>query len=393
MIKLINMINPTNMTNPTNKQHLQPTKQHCQEGSERKKQTASYCQHLHFMKSSNQYQTLHRQMSIQLEYPLFHTPTLSPTKEEMITRRSILESTGLRSYQTKTPVQGHERSRLTGNPDELQIAVQKQINNNLLALPVISVESSRKKETLEHIVEEDDAYVQKIVAGKIILHGILPAGDGIPFKLAVGSNVRTVLSTKEIFDQNLLYFVGGNVFAQNVVNDYLRIPLISNQNGTFSAAAQAAGSDAVASDGTHSDDLSSLNPTEQNKSSYAQKKYDGRNKRLRYYGCNNIVLCWLPLFFILCCGVSMVEGVDPLLDRGELTSAINTYQDTATISKYGPIENWDVSRVTSLSMAFKNKGTFNADLSKWNVSSVTSLSRSKCSDLKCSPPFFFSFHI
>ena len=173
----------------------------------------------------------------------------------MITRRSILESTRLRSHQTKTPVQGHERSRLTGNPDELQIAVQKQINNNLLVLPVISVESSRKKETLEHIVEEDDAYVQKIVAGKIILHSILPAGDGIPFKLAVGSNVRTVLSTKEIFDQNLLYFVGGNVFAQNVVNDYLRIPLISNQNGTFSAAAQAAGSDAVASDGTHSDDL------------------------------------------------------------------------------------------------------------------------------------------
>ena len=125
-----------------------------------------------------------------------------------------------------------------------------------------------KYAALEHIVE-------KIVAGKIILHGILPASDGIPFKLAVGSNVRTVLSTKEIFDQNLLYFVGGNVFAQNVVNDYLRIPLISNQNGTFSAAAQAAGSDAVASDGTHSDDLSSLNPTEQNKSSYAQKKYDG----------------------------------------------------------------------------------------------------------------------
>ena len=389
------MINPTNMTNPTNKQHLQPTKQHCQEGSERKKQTASYCQHLHFMKSSNQYQTLHRQMSIQLEYPLFHTPTLSPTKEEMITPRSILESTGLRSYQTKTPVQGHERSRLTGNPDELQIAVQKQINNNLLALPVISVESSRKKETLEHIVEEDDAYVQKIVAGKIILHGILPAGDGIPFKLAVGSNVRTVLSTKEIFDQNLLYFVGGNVFAQNVVNDYLRIPLISNQNGTFSAAAQAAGSDAVASDGTHSDDLSSLNPTEHNKttSKYAQNMYYSRNKKLRNYSCNNFVSCWLPLFFILCCGISMAESVDPLLDLSELKSAINTYQDAATISKYGPIENWDVSRVTSLASAFYYKGTFNADLSKWDVSRVTSLYQSKCSDLKCSPLFFCSLFL
>ena len=36
-----------------------------------------------------------------------------------------------------------------------------------------------------------------------MLHVLLPAGDGIPFKLAVGSNVRTVLSTKEIFDQYL----------------------------------------------------------------------------------------------------------------------------------------------------------------------------------------------
>ena len=213
------------------------------------------------------------------------------------------------------------------------------------------------------------------------MHGILPAGDGIPFKLAVGSNVRTVLSTKEIFDQNLLYFVGGNVFAQNVVNDYLRIPLISNQNGTFSAAAQAAGSDAVASDGTHSDDLSSLNPTEQNKSKYAQKMYDGRNKRLRCNSCNNIVSCWLPLFFILCCGLSMVKGIVPIQDLSELRSAINTYQAADTISKYGPIENWDVSRVTSLKEAFKDKGTFNADLSKWNVSSVTSLYRSKCSRL------------
>ena len=115
--------------------------------------------------------------------------------------------------------------------------------------------------------------------------------------------------------------------------------------------------------------------------------YDGRNKRLRYNSCNNIVSCWLPLFFILCCGVSMVEGVDPLLDLSELKSAINTYQDAATISNYGPIENWNVSRVTSLSEAFFNKVTFNADLSKWDVSRVTSLQYSKCSDLKCSSLF------
>ena len=71
----------------------------------------------------------------------------------------------------------------------------------------------------------------------------------------------------------------------------------------------------------------------------------------------------------------------------KLSSAINTYQDAATISKYGPIENWDVSRVTSLSSAFIGKGTFNADLSKWDVSRVTNMYWSKCSDLKCSPLF------
>ena len=271
------------MTPPSNKQHLQPTKQHCQEESKRKKQMVSYFQHIHFMKSSKHFQTLQHKMTKKLENPLFHTPTLSPTKEEMFTCRPILGSASLRSYQTETPVQGH--------------------------------------------------------------------------------------------------------------NDSLRIPLLSNQKCTVSAAAQAAGSDAIAGDGTHSDDLSSLNPTEQNKSTYAQKKYDGRNKRLRYNSCNNIVSCWLPLFFILCCGLSMVKGIDPIQDLSELKSAINTYQDAATISKYGPIDNWDVSRVTSLASAFYNKGTFNADLSKWDVSRVTNMYKSKCSDLKCSPPFFFSFHI
>jgi hypothetical protein len=319
---------------------IQPTEQHCQEGSERKKQMVSYCSHIHIMKSSDQFQTL------QLEYPLFHTPTLSPTKEEMFTRRPMLGS------------------------------------------------ASTNKETLEHIVEEDDACVQKILE-KNILRGLFPVCDGIPFKLAAGSNVPTVLLTKEIFDQNLLYCGDGNVFVRIFFNDSLQKPFISNQNGVVSAAAQAAGSNAAAGDGIHSNDLMFLNPTKHNKTKYAQNMYYGRNKQLRYYSCNNFVSCWLPLFFILCCGISMAESVDPLLNISELKSAINTYQDAATIGKYGPIENWDVSRVTSLMEAFKDKGTFNADLSKWNVSSVTTMDRSKCSHLKCSPRFFhrifFSF--
>jgi len=38
---------------------------------------------------------------------------------------------------------------------------------------------------------------------------------------------------------------------------------------------------------------------------------------------------------------------------------------------YGPIELWDVSRVTNLQNLFHSKNSFNADLSKWNVSRVT----------------------
>jgi hypothetical protein len=254
-----------------------------------------------------------------------------------------------------------------------------------MSLIFTSVESSRKKETLEHIVEEDEAYAQNIL-GNNSLHGLLLSGDGIAFKLAVGTNVCTVLLMKEIFNKNLLYSADGNVFVQNFNNDSLHRPFISNQNGAVSDAAQAARSNAVAGDGIHSNDLSFLNLTKHNKTKYAQNIYYGRNKRLRYYSCDNFVSCWLPLFFILCCGFSMVEGVDPL-ETSELEAAINTYQDAATISKYGNIENWDVSRVTSLSEAFKFKGTFNADISKWDVSRVTTLENSKSPCLKCSPLF------
>ena len=75
----------------------------------------------------------------------------------------------------------------------------------------------------------------------------------------------------------------------------------------------------------------------------------------------------------------MVEGVDPLLTNAELKRAINAYayEDTATINKYGRIENWDVSRVTSLSQTFRSKSSFNADISKWNVSSVIDMGGSK----------------
>jgi len=40
---------------------------------------------------------------------------------------------------------------------------------------------------------------------------------------------------------------------------------------------------------------------------------------------------------------------------------------------YGPIENWDVSRVTSMRNVFRGKTNFNKDLSRWDVSQVTDM--------------------
>jgi len=45
----------------------------------------------------------------------------------------------------------------------------------------------------------------------------------------------------------------------------------------------------------------------------------------------------------------------------------------------GVIGDWDVSQVTSLSSAFKDKGSFKADISKWDTSSVTTMERSTSS--------------
>jgi hypothetical protein len=43
------------------------------------------------------------------------------------------------------------------------------------------------------------------------------------------------------------------------------------------------------------------------------------------------------------------------------------------LQKYGAIEDWDVSRVTTLAYLFLFKQSFTADLSKWDVSNVVTL--------------------
>ena len=62
-----------------------------------------------------------------------------------------------------------------------------------------------------------------------------------------------------------------------------------------------------------------------------------------------------------------------------IRQAVDTYEDQATIDKYGPIQDWDTSLVTDMSyMIFgtPTASTFNEDLSKWDVGSVTTMNSS-----------------
>ena len=47
------------------------------------------------------------------------------------------------------------------------------------------------------------------------------------------------------------------------------------------------------------------------------------------------------------------------------------------LTTYGPIEDWNVSHVTSLAYLFYNMNTGNPDISKWNTGAVTDMGYSK----------------
>jgi surface protein len=72
------------------------------------------------------------------------------------------------------------------------------------------------------------------------------------------------------------------------------------------------------------------------------------------------------------------SGITPITDSN-FETAINTCLTTnpidgmCTTSQYGAMPNWDVSNVTNMRNAFKDKVNFNADISSWNVSSVTDM--------------------
>ena len=83
----------------------------------------------------------------------------------------------------------------------------------------------------------------------------------------------------------------------------------------------------------------------------------------------------ITLFFMMI--LSTVSYSQTPITDANFKTAINTCLSTNPVdglcsdSEYGAMPNWDVSDVTNMSQAFKDKTTFNGDISDWNVSSVT----------------------
>ena len=73
--------------------------------------------------------------------------------------------------------------------------------------------------------------------------------------------------------------------------------------------------------------------------------------------------------------------INPNSLRRAVYDWMNTNTKSGIVAQYGPIEEWDVSDVTSMKYVFYEFGSFNADLSKWETGKVTNMQGSKCTPL------------
>ena len=73
--------------------------------------------------------------------------------------------------------------------------------------------------------------------------------------------------------------------------------------------------------------------------------------------------------------MKLEDVVETFLDETDGTGVLDetkTYGDV--VQKYGPMNTWDVSRVTDMHWLFEHKKAFNAYIGDWDVSQVTSMS-------------------
>ena len=85
----------------------------------------------------------------------------------------------------------------------------------------------------------------------------------------------------------------------------------------------------------------------------------------------------MKLFMILVSVLlpATVEAQHIFMSKSDLLVAIEAYDTdpTAAEATYGPIDGWDVSRITDMSSLFLAKANFNADISNWDTSRVTDM--------------------
>tara|TARA_B100000780_G_C20925639_1_gene368909 strand:- start:2 stop:427 length:426 start_codon:yes stop_codon:yes gene_type:complete len=140
-------------------------------------------------------------------------------------------------------------------------------------------------------------------------------------------------------------------------------------------------------------DVSGLDQEIEVGSIVAWKNLQKRRARHRF-GYGVLFIGWFKFMAVVCFAmqVVVVHGYEKMPDgctgRGDLwyfdrtceprkaIDALNA-DGSGTHSIYGPVAEWDMSLVTDLSYAFKNKGSFNGDISKWQTQNVKSMRSSK----------------
>ena len=67
-------------------------------------------------------------------------------------------------------------------------------------------------------------------------------------------------------------------------------------------------------------------------------------------------------------------GITALTDNNFSTAVSLWFSDeSSATATYGHISNWDMSAVSNMAYAFKDRASFNEDISSWDVSNVTNM--------------------